>query len=672
MSKIKLFIFILFLFICLFKTSKSYSQDSFYIKYFQTEEFNFKNNDNLIFSSSNFSEYKDKILSYKKVFIICNSNDFKYKDLVECSFDNVQSLDKNYQVTYIQKSNEIFNVLKITDSYTTIFFIPEINFSKPSKIEILSSYLQAIKNSDLSSLTEYNKFSGIKKIIFGTFDTWVFELFYLCVIGILFVSLTNRLLKISDKTLKKITLLAWEFIKNNAVMFLLLFLVIGLFFMVAKDYLYNEQTHNVEKGLFLRTVNPFTLHNSFSADDSRPLYLFVLFHTVIFICILLLAPFLSRLIQDSISNIKNINLKPRSIALIFLINIFGLLFLTIFNFSDLLSYIVLTFILSLIFGLLIILKNIYLFETFNQLEKKIILFSILILLSFNIICRSNKCEFLTNKSYRYDSLVGVPAKITMTPYLKKTSDDVLISNFLIYSDSPLFIDNYLFSFNKFSKINNKHISEFDSKNSFFIVSDELKKISNFLFSNSAILNILKNDKPSSFFYVTKIPNTNKQDLKIEIEYYCSNAIYKNFFKINQEKVISLNPCNNKEINVNKVSIILDKNLFDLKENEIYEITELEYLKSLRITDYEGKDYYKVNFINLSKVNNYYVVFKDYNSSEIDNYFFNDSSRVGLDVASFTNKNEFINYLKINKKIKNDFLIWSPDKYIIIKNDFKKN
>lgn len=654
-------IFILFLFICVFKTNTVYSQDIFYIKYFQTEGFNFKNNDNLIISSSNFSEYEDQILSYKKVFIICNSDTFKYKDLASCNSDNVISLDKSFQITMIQKSKEIFTVLKTTDSYTTIFFIPEINFSKPSKIEILSSYLQAIKNSDLAIVSGTNNFSGLKKIIYNTFNTWMFELFYLCLIGILIVSLTNRVLKISNKSFKNISLLAREFIKSKAATFLLSFLVIGLFFVYAKHYLFNEQAHSVEKGLLLKTVNSFTLHNTFGAN------------VAILICTFFILPYLSRLIQDSISNIKKINLKSRHTAFLFLLNIFVLLILLSLNFSGLLPYVALSFISSIIFGLIIVFKNIQLNEIFYQFEKKFIFFLLLILLGFNTVCKLNKCEFLNNKSYRYDDLVGISAKISMTPYLKKTTDDVLISNFSIYTDGPIFIENYLLSFNKFSKINNKHISEFNSKkNSFFIVSEELKKINAFLFSGPSNLNFVKIDIPTNFFYLSKISDTSKQDLKFEVEYYCNNTNFKNFLKINHEEVVSLNPCKNKEVNVNKIFIDIDRNLFDLNENEIYEITEFEYIKSLKITDLAGKEFYKVNFINLSKLNNYYVVFKNNNSLEIDNYFFSESYLIDLDVGSFKSKNEFINYLKINNKIKNDFLIWSPDKYTIIKNDFKKN
>ncbi len=132
----------------------------------------------------------------------------------------------------------------------------------------------------------------------------------------------------------------------------------------------------------------------------------------------------------------------------------------------------------------------------------------------------------------------------------------------------------------------------------------------------------------------------------------------------------MSPCSNKNYSTNKLLFNVDISKFNVNEDTIYEFDNYESIKSIKIFNNKGEEPFKINFLKINKNQFYYVYFNEDKSETITNYIFNNK---GInDLNSITSNSDFINYLKLNKLIENNFMIWSFDSYVIIKNDYRKN
>jgi hypothetical protein len=675
MTKIRQILIALFI-ICLIDT-QSLAQSNFYKKYFQNDDFNFKNNDNLVISSTEFEDYKTKLSNYNKVFIICNSN-FIYKNYGECNPADIKSVSSLNNITVIQKSNEIFSLFKIQDGYSTVFLIPEINFINPTKLEILRTYLQAIRNSDLTNISEIEDSKNFKNTLFSLVSSWIFEIFYLTIIGILFVGLSYKSFKmvidspsiISKKLWADIYLKSLNFFKEHSLVFLLIILLISLFSVVSIDYFYYPETRTFTKGLFLKTINPFTVQYLYNASDSRPLYLFVIFHTFLILMINFLSPFYLNFIKESFSKLKNSKFKLKNVAYIYIFNVLAIVFLTIKSVNnESLGLISLNFVCALLTGLYLNYKKFDFVSSFTHIEKLIISLTVVSFFAISIYCSNNFCKYYVKNLYREDRLIGVNNMLVMLPYIKSTTEDVLIAEFKPDTDRSIFIEEYLLSFAKYKSIVYRPIPELDLNTSGVIASKNLKDLSELIFKNIELRNIITTKDLSKFFYLTQNSEF-KEDLKIEIEYYCSAGVFKNYIKLEGEQLMAMAPCSSKNIETNKILFNVDQNTFHFKEGRVYEFDNYENVKAIKFLNSEGKEPYTINFLNIKKEQLYFIYLNEGKTETITNYIL--KTEIDSKLNGFKSKSDFINYLKLNKIIGNNFMIWSMDKYVIIKNDYKKN
>ena len=665
------------LFVACLIGKQSLAQSTFYTKYFQNDDFNFRNNDNLVISSTEFEDYKSNYSNYKKVFIVCNSN-FTFKNHGECSTSHVKNFSELNKITIIQKSDEIFSIFKIQDGYTNVFLIPEINFIKPAKLEILRTYLQAVRNADLTNVAELEDSQNFKNTLFSYMSSWIFEIFYLSIIGTMFVGLSYKLLRmiiespsiLSKKLWMDIYLKSLNFFKEHSLVFLLIILLISLFSVVSIDYFYYPETRTFAKGLFLKTINPFTVQYLYNAMDSRSLYLFVLFHTFLVLMINFLSPLYLSFIKDAFSKLKNSEFKLKNISYVYVFNILKVVFLTTKSVTnESLGLISLNIVCAFILGLYLNFKRFDILVEFTKLEKLIIGFLVIMFFVLSFYCSNNYCKYYVKTFYREDKLIGVNNKLVMLPYIKSTTEDVLISDFVTETDAPIFINEYLLSFSKYKNIIYKPITELDLNSSGVIASKNLKYLSELIFKSGELRSRITNKEITKFFYITQ-NNEFREDLKLELEYTCSAGIFKNFIKLEGNNLIGMSPCSSKNTDTNKVLFSVDQNTFNFKEGRVYELDNYENIKAIKFLNSEGREPYKINFLNIREDQLYFIYLSDGKTETIANYIL--QAEIEAKLNGFNSKSAFINYLKLNKIIGNNFVIWSMDKYVIIKNDYKKN
>jgi hypothetical protein len=108
---------------------------------------------------------------------------------------------------------------------------------------------------------------------------------------------------------------------------------------------------------------------------------------------------------------------------------------------------------------------------------------------------------------KYDTkdLIGVTDDMVMLPYKKEHTGYTLFKDFLIGSDLPIFVDNYLIYYPGFSKVSNRSVGGFNDVGSYLVVNPSREDLAGFILKGSgsslSLLDKIGGEQVGNMFYL---------------------------------------------------------------------------------------------------------------------------------------------------------------------------
>ena len=278
---------------------------------------------------------------------------------------------------------------------------------------------------------------------------------------------------------------------------------------------------------------------------------------------------------------------------------------------------------------------------------------------------------LENAGFKPEPLIDIGDKYAFFPYSKDYGKNALFQKYIIKPEYPLFLDYYLIYHPKFSKIQNKNISDFENTGNFIILNSGLRDTSEFLVNNFELLSNF-NQTLSMNFGVENFDFSLGSKYSIKIYFNCTKALpteniyiklfydsYENDVTKVEKPLVYFPGC---DATIRSVSYTLPVEIgFTGHGNVIINIYEIyglvpSYIKS--ISFYKDGLLIPVKYFTYNKDEKIFL--RNINSGDtVTNYSFTDISD-----KTFENKldsefdlSEKANGLVKEKLLRNPFLIW---------------
>lgn len=629
-----------------------------------------------------------KHLNYKTVFFVCNS-EYIEEGLFECSsskFNFINNSNFKYEKIVLSdsKNNEKTELHLISGENISFFVINEKEFSSVEKKTLLTTYFKSINRSlsigvDNPNVTE----KTFKQNFDGYLNSTSFELVTYSLLTLLILIFFGKIIIYFKNNYKNIDLiklkeLSQEFVFGSfsqniyAKTFISLIFIFYIFliFQYIPDYI-GSKTQFLRQ-LVEKAIN-FNFFEELSNSNYSDLIFFTYTYFVLFVVFVTRLDVVTYFIQNQYSKFIARKISSNSLKYLFVF-VYILSLILLVNFIKTLSFEFLFFILILnLFTISVIYKEkieLYSLFSFNQ-KLVLITGTIFVTLGFFFFQ-----TYFVRPSFRYDNLIGISDSIVSLPYKKQTSGNVLFNNLEEYKiNYPLFIEEYLIFHNKFEKIENKNVKNFNEDDSNFIVTAKSQdRLLRGLLSNSKIFEKLSSSNKSRLIY---LENKGLKDLSLKVTVNCSDKTSTNFnikayylennknFKNTEYILGNLLGCNKDS---SEYVFKLPKELIE-ESNIVIEVLDKnpKFVDSISFLDLETNE--NISYKYLSIINNLYFYVnssKGSNSDKFTNYFVNEKKEYSFESKNIT---ENLNQLVKDKSVGNVFNIWSLEPFRIIVNEF---
>jgi hypothetical protein len=645
-------------------------------------------------------EIRLKSIKGRNLVVLCDSNfSSKYPISFSCNKKEVISTDG-----YI--SNGLLK--KEYASSRTIFVIPE-NLLSSDEVESTKRLIHAIDRSDKfadkfyeDSAFEIEEGKGEDKVpikevflkqVKELFKTTAFEFFrislFMVIASVTFHPILKGLYsngedpKLSNlinslKTRKKLSR------GRKIFLFIILgFLVIylaGLIIISIKDgYPANIGyiSSYIEDGfIFSELIKLFRLKNYTRLGVSFYSYFLILMFSIFAV-----SPFVAKL-KNSFSRTLRRHLEERfvkfSIPIILVSMLISVMF---FGVSKSYQYIIFSCV--LIFLIFTTNANTFSFNFSYSKGEKAIFILLFFLITFSGTVIKYRSFSPKVPVYKKESLIRVPDKTVVLPYLKDIKRRTLINEYKFNKDVPLFVGMYLVYSPTHKRIENKNILEFDSSGSYYIQNDKTETVINGMLSNEELSDALKSDVPTTLVRIDHgTMGVGWESFKISVHFSCEKYIRKggnmraDYYYVSKDgnvvkesrELDYFTGCNEKNVKQVYSSVFalsdISSKYFFMKLNGITDLgidkITVSLWGKLLETDY------------ISTGDNYSVLVSKFNEGDdiVSNYIFEDNYNLSFDV-SLDEEGGFdisgpVNELLQNEILGPEFLIWTTQRYYPIR------
>lgn len=617
---------------------------------------------------------------YKGVLLLCDST---YTEKLNTIFSCNSS-----EILQGESDTLEYGFLSVDYGGTKYYIFPESVLVSSEDFDVLKDYFHAIHNADLSVMDdeELNK-DGRISLDLSFASPLIRPLFYLALLYIL-VSVTRGLLNelisnprgvlnraFSAETPLKIA----RFFKCHRWISIFLFLFLTFMYIPLAVALMLKDAGSLNLSYFisylLETNNPENL--SLFISETNFFRAGVFFYNAIYFIniVILVLPEIIEYTIISFERVKDIKLSPKISKYTFPILLLLILSILMIEGKVLPTYfLVLLLLLSIYFGRQRFGEDI----TFNKLEKTVFMLTFILISTFGFGFNIYKKNIQSLRSY--GDLINVKSKVVLLPYLKIMEETVLFNEYLIDSEYPVFVDNYLIYTPFHNTVKNTHINNFDGNTNFIVQSTTIDQQVASMIKYPEIEYSLESNLPTNLFNVSENLG---EEATISIELLCSMAPRPSEIKIRYFSTI-----NNADVMESSKDLMNYPGCLPDQYSSKYsiKIKPPVFIDARMYIYLEGLDSSAVSSISLgdtpltfyrsnSEIGEILTENLAISSDSVINYFFDDTLRdttflMSRDSDGMYDLSKSVNTLVKEEKVGEEFLIWSTHQYLPIRDDLR--